>query len=153
MCIRDSNNTDGDPAKNFPKAVIFAAIMVVVCAIFGTIAMGMMFDPNIINESPQQFDSYLSNGAYWSFQKLGEYYGVGNTFLIIYAVANLIGQLSTLLLSIDAPLRMLLDDENTKRYIPKSLLKRNKHGAFVNGIWMIVTVSYTHLTLPTNREV
>ncbi len=137
------NNTDGDPAKNFPKAVIFAAIMVVVCAIFGTIAMGMMFDPNIINESPQQFDSYLSNGAYWSFQKLGEYYGVGNTFLIIYAVANLIGQLSTLLLSIDAPLRMLLDDENTKRYIPKSLLKRNKHGAFVNGIWMIVILCST----------
>lgn len=39
------NNTEGNPAKTFPKAVIFAAIMVVVCAIFGTIAMGMMFDP------------------------------------------------------------------------------------------------------------
>ena len=60
-----------DPAKGFPKSMIFAAIMVIVCAIFGTIAMGMMFDPVLIEEN---FDSYNANGSYWAFQKLGEYY-------------------------------------------------------------------------------
>lgn len=137
------NNTEGNPARNFPKAVIFAAIMVVICAIFGTISMGMMFDPAVINESSGSFDSYLSNGAYWSFQKVGQYYGVGNLFLIIYALCNTIGQFSTLLLSIDAPLRMLLDDPNTSQYIPKALLKRNKKGAFTNGIKMIVILCST----------
>ena len=44
-----------DPAKGFPKSMIFAAIMVIVCALFGTIAMGMMFDPVLIEEN---FDSY-----------------------------------------------------------------------------------------------
>ena len=40
-----------DPSKGFPKAMITLAIMVVVCAILGTIAMGMMFDPAVINGS------------------------------------------------------------------------------------------------------
>lgn len=69
--------------------MIFAAIMVIVCAIFGTIAMGMMFDPVLIEEN---FDSYNANGSYWAFQKLGEYYGVGNLLMIIYAACNAIGQ-------------------------------------------------------------
>ena len=73
-----------DPAKGFPKSMIFAAIMVIVCAIFGTIAMGMMFDPVLIEEN---FDSYNANGSYWAFQKLGEYYGVGNLLMIIYAAS------------------------------------------------------------------
>ena len=63
-------------ATGFPKGMIALAIMVMVCAILGTIAMGMMFDPAIINESKESFDSYVSNGSYWAFQKLGEYYHV-----------------------------------------------------------------------------
>ncbi len=34
-----------DPSRGFPRAMITLAIMVVVCAILGTVAMGMMFDP------------------------------------------------------------------------------------------------------------
>ena len=34
-----------NPSKGFPKGMIALAIMVMVCAILGTIAMGMMFDP------------------------------------------------------------------------------------------------------------
>lgn len=52
-----------DPAKGFPRSMIFAAVMVIVCAIFGTIAMGMMFDPAVIADN---FDSYNANGAYWA---------------------------------------------------------------------------------------
>lgn len=130
-----------NPSKGFPKGMVALAVMVMVCAILGTIAMGMMFDPAVINESPETFNSYVSNGAYWSFQKLGQYYGVGNLLLIIYAACNMIGQFSVLVLSIDAPLRMLLDNENARQFIPSGLLKKNKYGAYVNGIWMIVILS------------
>ena len=130
-----------NPSKGFPKGMVALAVMVMVCAILGTIAMGMMFDPAVINESPETFTSYVSNGAYWSFQKLGQYYGVGNLLLIIYAACNMIGQFSVLVLSIDAPLRMLLDNENARQFIPSGLLKKNKYGAYVNGIWMIVILS------------
>ena len=72
-----------DPSKGFPKGMIMLAVMVMVCAILGSIAMGMMFDPAVINERQDSFKSYVSNGAYWSFQKLGEYYQVGNLQLVI----------------------------------------------------------------------
>lgn len=127
-----------DPAKGFPKGMIALAIMVMVCAILGTFAMGMMFDPVAIN---QNFDAYVSNGSYWAFQKLGGYYNVGNTLLVIYALCNMIGQFSTLVISIDAPLRMLLGNEQAQEFIPTKLLKTNKYGAYVNGIWMVVALS------------
>lgn len=134
------NKMEGNPSKEFPKSIIFATVMVIVSAIFGTIAMGMMFDVEAVNTN---FDSYVANGSYWAFQKLGEYYGVGNVFLIIYAACNAIGQFAVLLLSIDAPLRMLLEDPNSSQFIPKALLKKNKHGAYINGIWMVVILSGT----------
>ena len=49
----------------------------------------------------------------------------------------MIGQFSTLVLSIDAPLRMLLDNEDARQFIPSKLLKQNKYGAYVNGIKMV----------------
>ena len=130
-----------DPSKGFPKGMIMLAVMVMVCAILGSIAMGMMFDPAVINESTDSFKSYVSNGAYWSFQKLGEYYHVGNLLLIIYAACNAIGQFSTLVLSIDAPLRMLLDNEDARQFVPTKLLKKNQHGAYINGIFMVAGLS------------
>lgn len=135
------NKMDGNPAKQFPKSMIFAAVMVIVCAIFGTIAMGMMFDPAVVFESAESQTAYIANGAYWAFEKLGEYYGVGNLLMIIYAACNAIGQFSTLVVSIDAPLRMLLDDPNTRQYVPKQLLKQNDVGAYINGIWMVIILS------------
>lgn len=130
-----------DPEKGFPKGMITLAIMIVVCAILGTVAMGMMFDPTVINASEASFDSYVSNGGYWAFQKLGQYYGVGNSIMVIYALCNVIGQFSTLVLSIDAPLRMLLDNEDSREFVPSVLLKKNKHGAYINGIKMVVVLS------------
>lgn len=68
--------------------MIALAVMVMVCAILGTIAMGMMFDPLVINESTESFNHYVSNGSYLAFQKLGEYYHVGNLLMIIYAACK-----------------------------------------------------------------
>lgn len=130
-----------NPSKGFPKGIIAMAGMVLVCAMLGTIAMGRMFDPAVINASEESFNAYAANGAYWAFQKLGQYYHLGDTFLVIYALCNLIGQFSILILSIDAPLRMLLDNEKTKEFIPSGLRKKNKYGAYYNGILMVVILA------------
>lgn len=130
-----------NPSKGFPKGMIAMAIMVVVCAILGTVAMGKMFDPAVINSSDEAFNSYAANGSYWAFQKLGEYYHVGDAFLIIYALCNLISQFAILILSIDAPLRMLLDNEHTREFIPKKLQKKNQYGVYSNGILLVVIFS------------
>ena len=118
--------------------MIALAIMVMVCAILGTSAMGMMFN---VEEVMANQDAYISNGAYWAFEKLGAYYGIGDSLKIIYSICNAIGQFSTLVLSIDAPLRMLLDNEQAREFIPKGLLKKNKSDAYINGIWMVVILS------------
>lgn len=130
-----------NPSKGFPKGRIALAGMVVVCAILGTLAMSRMFDPAVINSSEETFNTYVANGSYWAFQKLGQYYHIGDTFLIIYALCNVISQFSVLVLSIDAPLRMLLDNENTQQFIPSALRKKNKYGVYSNGIKMVVVLS------------
>lgn len=130
-----------NPSKGFPKGMITLAIMVMVCALLGTVAMGMMFDPTVINASDESFNHYVANGAYMAFQQVGQYYHCGNLFMIIYAACNAIGQFSTLVLSIDAPLRMLLDNEETREYIPSALFKKNKYGAYINGIKLVVVLS------------
>lgn len=127
-----------NPAINFPKAMIALAFMVMISALLGTIALAMMFDPKVVNN---HFDEYVSNGAYMAFQRLGEYYHVGGLFMYIYSWCNVIGQFSTLVISIDAPLRMLLGSKEAKDFIPKKLLKLNSHGSYINGIWMVVILS------------
>lgn len=138
-----------NPSKGFPKGIIAMAGMVLVCAMLGTIAMGRMFDPAVINASEESFNAYAANGAYWAFQKLGQYYHLGDTFLVIYALCNLIGQFSILILSIDAPLRMLLDNEKTKEFIPSGLRKKNKYGAYYNGILMVVVLAGAIILIQT----
>ena len=125
-----------DPAKGFSKGMIALAIMVAVTAILGTISLGMMFDSNNIPSD------LMTNGAYYAFQKLGEYYNLGNLFVIAYAITNMIGQFAVLIISIDAPLRMLLDSGD-RRYIPEKLFVQNKNGAYTNGhklIFVIVSI-------------
>lgn len=128
-----------DPGKDFPKGMITLAIMVMVCAILGTIAMGMMIPSAEITGEAQK--SFIANGQYEAFQKLGDYYHCGNLFVIFYGVCNAIGQFSTLVLSIDAPLRMLLDDASARQFVPRALLKQNSKGAYINGIILVGILS------------
>jgi len=130
-----------DPSKGFSKGMIALAVMVAVCAILGTISLGMMFDSNNIPED------LMTNGAYYAFQRLGEYYHLGNFFVIVYAITNLVGQISTLILSIDAPLRMLLDSAD-KRFIPEAMFKKNKHGAYVNGQKLVMIIVSILIIVP-----
>lgn len=130
-----------DPARDFSKGMIALAVMIVICAILGTISMGMMFDSNNIPED------LMTNGAYYAFQKLGEYYGLGNLFVILYAITNIIAQISVLVISIDAPLCMLLGNADEK-FIPKKLFKQNEHGAYVNGHKLIMIIVGILIVVP-----
>lgn len=122
------NNTY-NPAKEFPRGMLALAIMVAVCALLGSYAMGLMFNSNDIPVDLKM------NGQYYAFQLLGEYYGVGNWIMVIYALANVLAQISALAFSIDAPLRVLLSDSD-EAYVPKRLLKINDRGTPVNGYIM-----------------
>lgn len=122
-------NNMNKPSKEFPKGMIVLAAMVAISALLGSMAMAMMFDANNI---PQDL---MMNGQYYAFKMLGEYYGLGNTFLIIYAIANMLAQISALVFSIDAPLKVLIGDAD-ENYIPRKLTKTNKYGAPINGYTM-----------------
>ena len=130
-----------DPSKDFAKGMISLAVMVAVCAILGTISMGMMFDSNHIP------DDLMTNGAYYAFQKLGEYYGLGNVFVVLYAITNIISQVAVLVISIDAPLCMLLGNAD-ERFIPKTLFQQNNHGAYINGHKLIAVIAGILIIVP-----
>lgn len=115
-----------NPTKEFPRAMILLAIMVIISAVLGSVAMGMMFNSNAIPKDLKM------NGSYYSFKLLGQYYGLGNFFLILYAAAVFTVQISGFIIAIDAPLKVLLSEAD-ERYIPKALAKKNKNGVLING--------------------
>ena len=101
----------------------------------------MMFDSSHIPED------LMTNGAYYAFQKLGEYYHLGNFFVIVYALTNLVGQFSVMVLSIDAPLRMLLDSAD-HRFIPKKMFVKNANGAYTNGHRLVMAIVIVLIVVP-----
>lgn len=130
-----------DPSMDFSKGMAALALMVAVTAILGTVALGMMFDSSHIPPD------LMTNGAYYAFQRLGEYYHVGNFFVIVYALTNLIGQFSVMVLSVDAPLRMLLDSADT-RFIPRKMFEKNEHGTYVNGHRLVMLIVCVLIIVP-----
>lgn len=119
-------NKTKNPSKEFPKGMIVLAIMVAISAVLGSFALGVLFDSNSIPAD------LMSNGAYAAFQILGNYYGVGNFFMLLFAVVNIITNAAALTISIDAPLRVLLDDADP-RFVPKKLTLMNKKSVPING--------------------
>lgn len=130
-----------NPGKGFPAGIIFMTAMVVLTAILGTIALALMFDPT---NPPKDL---LTNGAYEAFQTLGDWYGVGNLFVILYALTILISNFGVMVLSIDAPLRILIESTDDE-YIPRSLRKQNKHGSYINGVRLITIIVLALLIIP-----
>ncbi|KRM79889.1 amino acid permease [Lapidilactobacillus dextrinicus DSM 20335] len=114
------------PAKDFPKGLIVLAMLVVVSALMGSFAMGMIFDAQHIPAD------LMANGAYVAFQRLGQYYHLGNLLMIIYALANALATIAALAVSIDAPLRILLDDADPQ-FVPNKLRQKNQNGVPING--------------------
>lgn len=130
-----------NPSKDFAKGMMVMAGMVVLCAVLGTIALGMMFDSNNIPKD------LMTNGAYYAFQTLGHHYHVGDLFLILYAAANLITQVSGIIISVDAPLRILLESSDDN-YIPSSLFKKNQYGAYTNGLKLVAVIVSVIIIVP-----
>ncbi|WP_125580151.1 amino acid permease [Lacticaseibacillus suibinensis] len=122
------NNTK-NAAKEFPMGMLVLAGMVALCAILGSFGMGMLFNSSHI---PQDL---MANGAYLAFAKLGGYYHVGNVFVILYALAQAMAQISALAFSIDAPLKILLGDADPE-FVPQGLRKLNAKGTPIKGYWM-----------------
>lgn len=120
--VKDVEN----PGKNFPKGMIILAASVGMSALLGSLAMGIMFNSGNIPADLKM------NGQYYAFKLLGEYYGVGNLLMILYAIANTLGQISALMFSIDAPLKMLIG-EGDKNFIPQTFTKTNEYGAPIAG--------------------
>lgn len=130
-----------NPSSEYPKSMIFMATMVAVTALLGTFAMGLMFDPNNIPKD------LMMNGAYYSFAKLGEYYGIGSTFVVIYAICTALGQAATLAISIDAPIKILLADVNPD-YVPKAFTRMNAKGVPVTGYKLTAVLVSILLIVP-----
>lgn len=130
-----------NPGKSFPRGIIFMTVMVVFTAIAGTIALAMMFDP--LNPP----SDLMTNGAYEAFQKLGEWYGVGNLFMRLYALSIVIANFGVIILSIDAPLRILIESTDDE-FIPASFKKTNKNGAYSKGIALITIIVTILLIIP-----
>ena len=129
------------PSKDFPMGMIALAIMTAISALLGTIAMGMMFDSNNIPED------LMTNGGYYAFQMLGQHYGLGNSLVVVYALCELISQFTVVIISIDAPLKILLDNAD-KKYIPETLFKKNKNGIYVNGVKMVAVIVGILIIIP-----
>ncbi len=129
------------PSSEYPASMIFMATMVAVTALLGTFAMGLMFDHNNIPKD------LMMNGAYYSFAKLGQYYGIGNAFVVIYAICNALGQAATLAISIDAPIKILLADVDA-RFVPKTFTKINANGVPVTGYKLTAVLVTILLIVP-----
>ena len=134
-------NNMKNPSRDFPRGMIILAVMVAITALLGSFAMGLMFDTNDI---PRDL---MMNGAYYCFQKLGVYYGVGNLFLVIYAIANALAYMSALAFSIDAPIKVLLADVDN-RFIPAALTKTNENGTPVNGYKLTAVLVSALIMIP-----
>ena len=122
-------NKTKNASKEFPLGMLVLAGMVALCAILGSFAMGILFDSHHI---PQDL---MANGAYVAFEKLGNYFHVCPLYVILYAFANFLAQISALAFSIDAPLKILLDDTD-HNFIPESLTRVNKKGTLINGYYL-----------------
>jgi len=130
-----------NPAKEFPKGMIAMAVMVGICAVFGSFAMGMIFDSNNI---PQDL---MRNGAYQAFAVLGKHWNIGNVLVTIYALTQFIGQTATLALSIDAPLQIFLGSAD-EEYVPRWLRARTKNGTLRNGYLLTGILTGALIVMP-----
>ncbi|MBA1393573.1 amino acid permease, partial [Lactobacillus sp. XV13L] len=108
-----------NPSREFPKGMIALAVMVAISAILGSFSMGIIFNAHHIP------DDLMANGAYYAFQLLGQYFHLGNIFMWLFALANILASAAALAVSIDAPLRMLLDDAD-RNYIPAKISQKNQ---------------------------
>ena len=111
--------------------------MVALSAVLGSFAMGMIFDADHIP------NDLMANGSYTAFQILGNYFHVGNLLTWIFAISNILSTSAALAISVDAPLRIFLNDAD-KNFVPASLRRKNKNGIAINGYKLTGIFGFDH---------
>ena len=118
-------------AKDFPKGIISIVVFIIVINILGVLAMCVMFGPN----GEEMGTDFITNGQFIAFQKLGMFFGLGNTLMYIFAALRFVSEIALTMIIIDAPIRMLVESSD-ERYFPRKSLKQNKYGTY--PVWLLV---------------
>lgn len=119
------------PGKEFPKSILITVGIVILVTVLGVVAMCIMFGPN----GEEMGSDFITNGQFLAFQKLGHYFGIGNTLVIVYSILRLISEIALTMIIIDAPIRMLVEASDS-RFFPKRSLVANKFGTY--PVWLFV---------------
>lgn len=128
--------------SEFPKSMFLLAFLVGGSAILGTFSLSFLFNDQAI---PRDL---MMNGPYIAFQKLGQIFHLGNFLMVLYAISNILSQAAALIISIDAPVRILFN-KNNRKFIPRFLMKRNINGAPINGYFLTIILSSILVIIPT----
>lgn len=118
-----------DGKRDFPKAMMMLLLMTVFLTVFGSFSLAVFFNAHHL-----PYDLKM-NGSYYAFQALGDEFGIGNTFMYIFAVSQAVYMFAQLAVILDASTRIFLSDVAMK-YLPKSLGKLNSDGLPINGYWL-----------------
>lgn len=115
-----------NPQKEFPKAMIMLAAMTGFLTIFGSFSLSVFFNAYHLPADLKM------NGSYYAFQALGQHFHLGNIFMYIFALTEILYLSALLAVLLDAMTRMLISDTGSK-YIPKVLQKTTASGLPING--------------------
>lgn len=122
------------PQKEFPKSMIMLTVMTIFLTVFGSFSLGVFFNAHHLPNNLKM------NGSYYAFQRLGEFYHLGNSLMYIFAVTQIIYMCALLAVLLDAMTRMLIADTG-KKYMPKKLTKLNADGLPINGYILTTALS------------
>lgn len=120
--------------REFPKAMIMLTVMTIFLTVFGSFSLGVFFNAHHLP------DNLKMNGSYYAFQRLGEFFHLGNTLMYIFAVTQIIYMCALLAVLLDAMTRMLISDTG-KQFMPKKLTKLNAEGLPINGYILTTALS------------
>lgn len=106
-----------DPQKNFPKAMFFSVLLILITMIFGSLSIAFVL--------PQKEIS-LVNGVLQAFHNFFDAYGLNNLMPILI-IMLLLGSLGSMINWIISPAKGLLMAARNN-FLPQALCKLNKHG-------------------------
>lgn len=129
--VKDVN----DPGRNYPLAILTAAIITVIIFVFGTLAIGFIIPGSQIN---------LVQSLLIAFDKFFGYFHIG-WFGPIMAICLAFGVLAQVVAWVGGPSKGLLT-VGYAGYLPPTMQKTNKHGVQV-GILMIQAIVVTILSI------
>ncbi len=131
-----------NPAKSFPKAVLFAVLIILVVFVAGTLAIGFVIPQKDINLLASLLVAYNNLFASIHCEWLGHVIALFLTFGVIGQVSCVIAAPSSGMLSV-----------GKAGYLPRSLQKTNKNGIQTHILWiqgiMVSVLALVLVVLPS----